>query len=213
MTDQGTIMAWPGEAEAWDALTQLCPDETRVNAKVLFNPHNSTYVLNCFGQDIFVSLNDRDIYSNSALGQVLVNQYAEYSHLSILKYLIHSRDLPCSGQMIPPFDLPGGDIFVKGTHILPLDDIAGCFDGNVDKFVKTGKNLAGTQLEYGDMSFKLFPFPRVPVVIIVWEGDEEFPAKATLLLDAGCVSQIPTEIVWSTAMMSVKMLLQSARGK
>jgi len=200
-------MAWLGEAEAWDELSKICSNEIKSNAKVLFNSDDSAYVLNCLGQNIFVSLKDRNIYSSSPLGELLINEYAEYSKLSILKYLIHSRDLPFSGKMIPPSYLPGGDIFIKGTHVFPLDTVAEYFENNTKEFIKAGKNLAGTQLEYGDMSIKLLPFPRVPVFIIIWVGDEEFPPKSTLLLDSSCISQIPTEIIWSTAMMSIKMIL------
>jgi len=200
-------MVWPGEIKAWDALSGLDSADVTVNAKVLFTAHDSTYVLTCFGQDIFVSLNDRNIYSTTALGKLLINEHSEYSRLSILKYLIHSTDLPLAGQLIRPSDLPGGDIFIRGTHVLPLDKVSEYFENNSNEFISIGKRLGGTQLEYGDMSIELLPFPRAPVVIIVWSGDEEFPARSTLLIDSSCKSQIPTDIIWSTAMMSIKMML------
>jgi len=200
-------MAWPGEIDAWDVLSEHNSDNVAANAKVLFIAHNSTYVLTCFGQNIFVSLNDRNIYSTTKLGKLLINEYAEYSRLSILKYLIHSTDLPLAEQLIRPSDLPGGDIFIRGTHVLPLDKVAEYFENNSNEFISIGKSLGGTQLEFGDMSIELLPFPRVPVVIIVWSGDEEFPARSTLLIDSSCKSQIPTDIIWSTAMMSIMMML------
>lgn len=200
-------MAWPGEIDTWDVLSELDSDNVAANTKVLFIAHNSTYVLTCFGQNIFVSLNDRNIYSTTKLGKLLINEYAEYSRLSILKYLIHSTDLPLAEKLIRPSDLPGGEIFIRGTHVLPLDKVAEYFENNSNEFMSIGKSLGGTQLEFGDMSIELLPFPRVPVVIIVWSGDEEFPARSTLLIDSSCKSQIPTDIIWSTAMMSIMMML------
>lgn len=202
------IMAWPGETEAWDILSGLNPEDVMVNAKALFNSRDSTYELTCLGQDISISLMDRNVYGATALGKLLINELSDYSRLSILKYLIHSTDLPPSGQLMRPSDLPGGDIFIRGTHVLPLDKVAECFENNINEFIGIGKSLGGTQLDYGDMSIKMLPLPRVPVIIIVWSGDEEFPSKASLLIDSSCISQIPTDIIWSTAMMTIKMMIK-----
>jgi hypothetical protein len=88
-----------------------------------------------------------------------------------------------------------------------LDKTAEYFANNFNDFLSTGKSLGGSQLDYGDISLKLFPFPRVPVVLIVWSGDEEFSAKSSLLFDSSCVSHLPADIIWSTAMMAVEMML------
>ncbi len=205
-------MAWPGEIEVWDILSGLDSRDVGANAKALFNSHDSTYVLTCFGQDIFISLMDRNIYGTTTLGKLLINEHYRYSRLPILQYLIHSTDLPLSGQLIRPSDLPGGDIFIRGTHVLPLDKVAEYFENNINEFISIGKNLGGSQLDYGDMSIKLLPLPRVPVIIIVWSGDEEFSPKSSLLIDSSCISQIPTDIIWSTAMMSIKMMLTNIRA-
>jgi hypothetical protein len=205
-------MAWPGEKEAWYILSNLDSEDIKINAKALFNSYDSTYELTCFGQEIFISLTDRNIFSKSTLGKLLVNALGEYSRLSILRYLIHSTDLPLSGQLVRPSDLPGGDIFIRGTHILPLDKIAKYFENNINEFLSIGKNIGGSQLDYGDMSLELFPFPRVPVVLIVWLGYEEFSPKSSLLFDSNCVSHLSTDIIWSTAMMVVEMMLVNTKA-
>ncbi|MFQ5962758.1 MAG: DUF3786 domain-containing protein [Candidatus Scalinduaceae bacterium] len=200
-------MAWPGEKQAWDILTGLDSKDVKTRANVIFNSHNSTYELACFGQDVYISLTNRDIFGTSSLGKFLVKELREYSRLSILRYLIHAKDLPLSGQLVRPSDLPGGDIFLKGTHVIPLDKIAEYFSNNFKEFLNIGKSLDGSQLEYGDISLKLSPFPRVPVVLIVWSGDEEFSSKSSLLFDSSCVSHLSTDIIWSTAMMAVEVML------
>ena len=200
-------MTWPGETEAWDILSGLDPERVADNAIARFDACKSTYALACLGQDILVSLPEREIHGISALGRLLTDEFSTYSRLSILKYLIHSTNLPLSGQLVRPSDLPGGDIFVRGTHVLPLNKMADRYGNDIDGFVTTGRRLGGTRCDYGDMSIRLLPFPRVPVVIIVWSGDQEFPPKSSLLLDSSCVSQIPVDIVWSTAMMAIEMML------
>ncbi|MDR4508667.1 MAG: DUF3786 domain-containing protein [Candidatus Brocadiaceae bacterium] len=200
-------MEWPGEKQAWDILLDLDPKDIITKADVGFNSHNSTYKLICLDQDISISLTNRDITSTSRLGRFIVKELGEYSRLSILRYLIHAKNLPVSGQLVRPSDLPGGDIFLRGTHVLPLDKLAEYFDNNLNKFLSIGKRLGGFQLDYKDISLKLFPFPRVPIVIIVWKGDEEFSSRSSLLFDSSCVSHMETGIIWSTAMMTVETML------
>ncbi|MDO8723869.1 MAG: DUF3786 domain-containing protein [Syntrophales bacterium] len=206
------IMAWPGEKEAWDILSDLDSKDINTNAKALFNSYDSTYELTCFGQDICISLKDRNVFTKSILGKLLVNTLGEYSRFSILRYLINAIDIPLSGQLVRPSDLPGGDIFMRGTHVLPLDKMAEYFADNFNEFLIIGKSLGGSQLDYGDMSLKIFPFPRVPVVLIIWSGDEEFPPKSSLLLDSSCVSYLSTDIIWSTSMMAVEMILMNTKA-
>lgn len=204
-------MVWPGEEKAWDILLELDAKDVTANAKASFNSCDSTYALTCFGQDVRISLKDRMIYSKSRPGTLLVTSLGDYSRLSILRYLIHAIDLPLSGQLVRPSDLPGGDIFTKGAHILPLDRVAAYFSNNDNGFLMVGKSLGGTQGDYGDLSLNILPFPRVPVVLIIWFGDEEFPSTASLLFDSSCVSHLPADIIWSTSMMVIEMMLMDTQ--
>ncbi|MBN1627398.1 MAG: DUF3786 domain-containing protein [Deltaproteobacteria bacterium] len=86
-------------------------------------------------------------------------------------------------KLIKPTDLPGGDFFSKGAHVLPLDKITGRFENRFDEFFNAGKDLGGYKAEYGDVSLMLLPFPRVPVFIILWAGGYSgslFPASPGL---------------------------------
>ncbi len=47
----------------------------------------------------------------------------------------------------------------------------------------------------------------MPVTLILWLGDEEFPPRADLLLDSSCEIHLPLDIIWSVAMLTVLMML------
>lgn len=206
-------MIWPGEEQAWQILSDLDAGEVAVNAGARFDPCRSTYWLTSFGQEIAVSLRDRALSSGSRAGVLLINDLGDYSRLAILQYLIHAKDRPCSGRLVRPADLPGGDIFIKGTHILPLVKVAAYFSGHHREFLEVGRSLGGGQHHYGDLSLHLFPFPRVPVVLILWLGDDEFPATASLLLDSGCAAVLPIDVIWSIAMVTVGMVLLNSGAR
>ena len=127
--------------------------------------------------------------------------------LSALWYLISARDIPITNRLIKPASLPGGQIFVKGSHVLPLDEVTDKYGGNPSGFIEQGEKYGGEKLNYGDASIKFFPYPRVPVVLILWLGDDEFHDKVDILLDDSCVLHMPLDIIWSTCLMSVLVML------
>jgi hypothetical protein len=49
--------------------------------------------------------------------------------------------------------------------------------------------------------------PRIPVIMILRLGDEEFPPRVDLLLDSTCELHLPLDIIWSIAMMSALVML------
>jgi hypothetical protein len=49
--------------------------------------------------------------------------------------------------------------------------------------------------------------PRIPLTVILWLGDEEFPSRADLLFDSSAALHVPLDINWSLAMMSLIALL------
>ncbi len=202
-------MIWQGEKEAWDILSSLDYRAVETRTGAVFNPDSSAYRLLCLGQEILISLPVKDIAGSSVLGTILLKELGEYSRLSILRYLIHAKKISLSGKLVKPDDLPGGDFFSRGTHVLPLDKIIRRFENDFDGFIKTGSSLGGLQAEYGDVSLMLLPFSMVPVFIILWSGDDELPSKGSLLFDSTCTALAATDILWSTAMMTIEMLLVS----
>ncbi len=196
-----------GERKACDILEGLNPEDVCNRAQATYDRSLKTYSLKSFGQDITISMVDKTIHSDSHESDLLLNKLADYSRLSILWYLVNAKDISLTGKLLRPEDLKGGNIYSKGTHILPLDRIADKYGNDTERFLRRGREIGGEVLDYGDTSLRLFPFPRVSVTIIVWKGDDEFPSRADLLLDSSCESHMPVDIVWSTAMMSVMVIL------
>ena len=196
-----------GEEQAWQMLSQSAFIDICRDAKVDFGESSGHYVLAMFNTKILISPESRKIWGDSRAADLLLNKLPHYSRLSALRYLIEAKNIPLSGNLVNPREVNGGMIFSQGSHMLPLDKIIEKYKDNVKAFVRRGITLGGEQLGYGDASVRLFPFPRVPVVILIWKQDEEFPARADILFDSTCSQHLPTDIIWSTAMMSILVLL------
>ncbi|MFC1913337.1 DUF3786 domain-containing protein [Chloroflexota bacterium] len=196
-----------GEQRAWDILAGLNPKDVSHRSKAAYDELSGAYILRLFSEEVSVSPEDRIIRSNSVAADFLLNGLRHYSRLSLLWYLIQSKDIPLSGKLINPGSVAGGLIFSKGSHRLPLDKIAERYGNDISGFLCRGGEFGGRQLDYGDVSLRLFPFPRIPLVLLLWANDKEFPARADLLFDVTCSTHLPPDVIWSTAMLSILAML------
>ncbi len=201
-----------GLNQAWNQLAGLDPEKVCLRSGADFFPKKHSYALTCFQQPINVCLNEQSIRSSTEIGSLLTTSLAELFNLSTLWYLVQARDAVCSDRLVHPTELPGGDMFAKGTHILPLDSVASRFGQDPEGFARTGARLGADALDFGDTALKLWPFPRVPVILVLWLKDDEFPARATLLLDSTAHLHLPMDILWSTSMLSLQLLLRVAKS-
>lgn len=198
----------PGELQVWHKLAELDPANVCKQAKVTFDEITDTYKLKSFGYDLGIAVKDRKISERiNEYDPSLLEKLNSGLCLSALWYLISAKDIPLSNKLIKPVSLPGGQIFEKGSHVLPLDDVAERYGSNPLGLIAQGERYGGEKSIYGDASIKLFPYPRVPVILVLWKGDEEFPDNVDILLDETCVFQMPLDIIWSTCLMSALVML------
>jgi hypothetical protein len=196
-----------GEDKAWEILNGLDPAVVCRDAQVAFDSTSGLYLVKSFGMDVSVDPFYKRIYSDAPEGDLLLDKLGYLSKLSILCYLTGARDIPLSHKLVQPVNLKGGQIFFRGTHVLPLERLASRYGNDKEGFLKRGEQLGGSRLDYGDASVKLFPFPRIPVVLILWIGDEEFPAGADLLFDSTCEFHLALDVLWSTAVKSILIMM------
>ncbi|MDP2277741.1 MAG: DUF3786 domain-containing protein [Nitrospirota bacterium] len=195
-----------GEEKAWEDLNSLNPSDICRKARVFYDRENS-YILKSLGMDFSVHPGKREIKNIQPEGEIILKKYSYFFNLSALCYLINSKDIPLSGKLVKPAGLKGGEIFFRGSHVLPLDKIAERYGNDKSGFIEKGKNLNGNIMNYGDASVELLPLPQIPVTLILWLSDDEFPSRADLLFDSTCEQRLPLDVIWSIAMLSVLVML------
>ena len=196
-----------GDQLAWALVTENEPGTICQQADVQYDFVANKIIMRSFGQEIIVDVSNFTISSPTPLGEKLLHRLGYFFDLACLWYLGKAKNRPLSGKLVSPASLSGGEIFQKGTHVLPLDQIASRYGNDLEGFNKKGEELGGLQLEHGDASLLLHPFPRVPVTIILWASDDEFPARADMFFDATCEQHLPTDVIWSTSMTTVLIML------
>lgn len=202
-----TGKVFSGEERVWESLLRLEPADVSKRAGVLFDRETASYRVKSFGFDFSVSPHKREIRNLSEKGEIFTKRLAYFFNISVLSYLVNAKDIPLSERLIKPENIRGGEFFFQGSHQLPLDKIAEKYKNGREGFITKGREFNGRMLAYGDASFELLAMPRIPVTLILWLSDEEFPARADALFDSTCEIQLPLDILWSIAMMSILVLL------
>ncbi len=196
----------PGEDKAWEILSALNPNAVCRAATVAYDTAAASYTIKSFGMDFTVSVKEKTITGAAEGSTVLLQKLSYFFRLSLLWYLVSVKDIACTGRPMKLEQIPGGDIFTKGSHALPLEKVAEKFGKDKKGYIEKGRRLGAELATMGDVSLRLFPLPRIPVILVLWLEDEEFPARADLLFDSTCSLQLPTDIIWSVAMLTVLMM-------
>jgi hypothetical protein len=198
-----------GEGKAWETLAGLSPEEVCDSAGVSYDWEAKTYRVRAFGTDFLVSLKDRTISSTTADGEHLfLGRLKDFFRLSVLWYLTSAKHIPFTEKLAKPVDIKGGQRFSAGTHVLPTEKIAERFGTDKKGFIQQGRAFGGEVVSYGDAAVRLYALPRVPVTVILWLEDEEFPPRVDILFDSTCNFQLSlSDIVWAVAMMSAMVML------
>ena len=58
---------------------------------------------------------------------------------------------------------------------------------------------------------ELSAFPRIPLIFVVWGGDEELPHSANVLFDSTVTEHLPTEDVTVLSTLAVAKLIAARR--
>jgi len=194
-----------GVQRAWEALETKDSTEVVRNADVTLK--DKAYLVSSLGYEYEFDPVKHEIRALNQKADDLKQQVSYFFEISWLWYLVRAQNFGLTDRLLKPEQLKGGHHFFKGAHELPLKALAEKFGNSSEAFLQRGQELGGNVLSFGDASVEIFPLPRIPVKLILWLGDDEFPARADLLFDSSCELQLPLDIIWSAAMMSVKAML------
>ncbi|RLB30314.1 MAG: hypothetical protein DRG66_00010 [Deltaproteobacteria bacterium] len=117
--------------------------------------------------------------------------------LVILIYLLRAKAIDIRGKIVNEKQIPGGETFFRGPHSLNTRPMEEIFGEDREAFLSAGKRLNGEMRKLGDASICLPVFPRVPVTLILWEKDDEFPAEIKVGFDSTISSHLPLDIIWA----------------
>ncbi len=195
-----------GEERIWETLASLEPPEVCRRTDASFDSSSGLYAVESFGKKFHVSPAERKLINASPDGEVFLSRLGYFFRLSVIGYLTLSKDVAPSGRLANPLNMKSGQLFFRGSHVLPLDRLAERYGEDREGFLKKGREFGGNSMGFGHASLRLMPLPRIPVTQILWLADDEFPARADLLFDSSCEVQLPIDVIWAVAMLSILVM-------
>lgn len=164
----------------WEDLERLKPDDICRRSGATYDATSGKYSLPFLGRSFICN-------PKSKLADVV----PPFTHVALdfetvlvaLNYLINSEPIDPSGRWLGEKDLPGGFIFFQGPHQLPTRPLADMFHMNPEDLDRAAEFLGATHANRGDRSYVFPVFPRVPVMIVFWKGDDEFEPQGAFRFD------------------------------
>lgn len=153
------------------------------------------------------------IFSGKEAGEALPIQ----QQVLLMHYLMgawNSKGAAVTGEWIAFQDVPDGrfylDAFLKRAKV-PLVSAFGSDPERLQEVAGTA--YGATDLDHGDIAVKVRALPLVPVALILWRGDDEFPPEGNLLFDRNIIKIFSAEdIAWLSGLV-VYPLMGMAKGK
>ena len=167
----------------------------RLNAELIGDKDDiSGIALNFMGRRHIISLKNMDVLSVDENSSETGFAVPIHHIILIFHYFIyHNGDHP-KGKWISFQDIPDGllynDVYKARTSI-PLSFVLG---DDSKLLVDAARHLGGDESDLGgDVSVLIEPFFGVPVGIVFWFGDENFPPEVNFLYDVSISEIFPTE--------------------
>ena len=193
--------------ELWRRLIELEPQATAQRAKCKYLGDSGFYKIIFLGGDFSVDLNNKQILRTEAGDKDKETSFLE--QLCILAYLISACELPLTNKLVGPEKLKGGQFFFRGPHALPTNKLEETFGSRPSLLLQAGTPIDAARCDFGDASLRLFILPRIPVTFVVWAGDEEFSARASILFDRTAGEQLPLDALGAAVNLAVNTLVKA----
>ncbi len=199
----------PGNSKLWDALQAQNPADGRLRPGVRFQA--GCYQLPFLGLACRVCPGDRSILLPESAPAVQHPEHHPELALLLLSYLTGSGDIPPARRWVSEKELPGGSLFFRGPHALPLAQLAGRFGRDRERFLAAAVALGGEALAFGDAAASLPVLPSVPLALVLWLQDEEFPARVTAMFDPTVTAHLALDVILAMVGCTARLLAAAAR--
>ncbi len=113
--------------------------------------------------------------------------------LLILHYFITAKGTPLPSRMINYKELPEGTAYFPTFYKRAIKPLTDNFGSQPQRLAEIAGGLGASHADYGDTAVTINAFRRVPITLVLWSGDAEFPAEGNVLFDSTITDYLPIE--------------------
>lgn len=170
-------------------------------------PEQGEFLLPMWGQDIILTwpqFTGRDVNTGDPLPTMT---------MALLSYYFHTSDrAPLAGTWIAFTELPDGKFYTGAFQGYTGNELAKAFGNELDAFEAAANLLGGRQETLGDAAFAFQALPRVRLLAVGWQGDEDFPPSYRVLFDANSHHHLSTDACAILGSTLTRQLIASLRS-
>lgn len=128
----------------------------------------------------------------------------------ILHYMSAMKSVLPVGRWIAYREIPGASFYFSAFVKRAIDPLKKVFGGNVSALEKSAEKLNGKPAEIGDAGFEFTVLPKIPLQMILYEGDEDFAPEANILFDETIAEFLsPEDAAWLAGMVVYRLMALS----
>ncbi len=160
--------------------------------------------LRCLGGDYVIG------YPQGPLATAAGEPLDEHLAILLLLYLTEARGKAAEGRWIAFEQISGGAGYIGSFRGRVLGPLLATFGRDPSTLLEAAARLDGSPLGMGDASVVLPAFPRVPVAIVLWGGDDEFAPSASVVFDASIDDYLDAEAATVLAELATHRMIEAA---
>jgi len=185
-------------------LQKARPEDVAEKSGCEFFEGKGELCLSLWDSDFVVSLPDFIVRSNSG------GELPSFMQTLVLYYLSTADGTPLMGKWVSFAELPDGRTYNQAFQGYTGNELVRLFELDIDRFKKTCQKTGGVRIDVGGEAYLFRAFPRVPVVVNYWLGDEDFPSSCKLLFDESISHYLPTDAAAILGSNLTRRLVKSA---
>jgi hypothetical protein len=190
----------------WEQLIELDGQKTAQRAQCRYIRNPEHYVIKFLNTDYVIDLSKKQILSIQNSSQQEPAGFLE--RLCILAYLINAKDVLLANKLVKGETLPGGQFFFRGVHGIPTGKLEKAFGSSPEALYRIIERFSAEKCEFGDASIKFNVLPRIPLTIVIWKGDEEFGARASVLFDQTVANHMPLDALLAAVNLAIDAVVK-----
>jgi Domain of unknown function (DUF3786) len=169
-------------------------------------------VLNTFGQRVTIAGPEFSFTSEKVEEEIPIQQQVLFLHY--LYGAWSSNGAKPTGEWVSFQEIPDGRFYMDAFQRRAKNPMVMSFGEKPELLLKVATEMYGAvPFNQGDVSVVVRALPLVPVALILWKGDEEFPAEGNILFDRSIIRILSAEdVAWLSGMV-IYPLIGKAKAK
>jgi hypothetical protein len=166
------------------------------------------FKLHLWGRDIHISYPEFIGRDGSTGDELPIDAQA-----LLLYHFQTSKGIHPSGEWISFAELPDGKFYHTAYQGYTGKELERVFGNDLPRFDRAARTAGGQPEGLGDASFSFTPLPHVRLLVVYWQGDEDFPPSIKILFDSAVVNHLPTDVSAILGAMLAGKIKKAARDR